>query len=71
MTNEEYPVLTQFRGTLNSAKIAEEHGRSTVLAEPFGSRMGWFSLSDLQKTGRAEKFGFYGIHACLLEGPSQ
>jgi len=62
MTDEEYPVLTQFRGSLDYAKIAEvrndKYGRSGRLAEPFGSRMGWFSYDDLLKHGRAESQGF-------------
>ncbi|HEY1361787.1 MAG TPA: hypothetical protein VGF60_06045 [Xanthobacteraceae bacterium] len=51
MTDEEYPVLTQFRGTLDYPKVAEirdgKHGRVGVLAEPFGSRMGAFGYDDL------------------------
>jgi hypothetical protein len=31
---------------------------SACLAEPFGSRMGWFSYDDLRKKGRAESQGF-------------
>lgn len=62
MTDEDYPVLTQFRGTLDYAKIAEirngKHGRDARLAEPFGSRMGWFSYDNLEKRGRAESQGF-------------
>jgi hypothetical protein len=61
LTDEEYPVLTQFRASLDYAKIAEvrndKHGRSGRLAEPFGSRMGWFSYDDLLKKGRAESQG--------------
>jgi hypothetical protein len=61
-TNEEYPVLRQFRGTLDYAKIAQirddKHGRAAQLAEPFGSKMGWFNYDDLLKRGRAESQGF-------------
>jgi hypothetical protein len=60
--DEEYPVLTQFRGTLDYAKVAEirdgKHGRVAVLAEPFESRMGVFGYDDLLKNGRAESAGF-------------
>jgi hypothetical protein len=59
---DEYPVLTQLRGALNYAKIAEirndKYARAARLAEPFGSRMGWFNYSDLLKRGRAESQGF-------------
>jgi hypothetical protein len=60
--DEEYPVMTQFRGTLDYAKIAQvrddRHGQSAMLAEPFGSRMGWFNYTDLLQRGRAESQGF-------------
>jgi hypothetical protein len=60
--DEEYPVLTQFRGTLDYAKVAEirdgKHGRVGRLAEPFGSRMGVFGYDDLLKQGGAESAGF-------------
>jgi hypothetical protein len=63
MTDDQgYPVLTQFRGTLDFAKVAriwnDKHGRSAVLAEPFGSRMGTFGYDDLLKRGKAESQGF-------------
>jgi hypothetical protein len=62
MHDEEYPVLTQFRGKLDYVKIAElrddKWGRSALLAEPFGSRMGWFSFEDLLRGGRAESQGY-------------
>jgi hypothetical protein len=62
MHEEEYPVLTQFRGKLDYAKIAQvredKWGRSAVLAEPFGSQMGWFSYADLLQKGRAESQGY-------------
>ena len=63
MTDDtEYPVLTNYRGTLDFAKVAriwnDKYGRSAVLAEPFGSRMGTFSYEDLLKRGRAESQGF-------------
>jgi hypothetical protein len=61
-TNDEYPILTQFRGTLNYAKVAEtrdgKHGREVRLAEPIGSRMGWFNYDDFLSRGLAESQGF-------------
>lgn len=59
---EEYPVVTQFSGTLDYAKIAQtrddKYGPSAMLAEPFGSRMGWFNYTDFLKNGRADSRGF-------------
>jgi hypothetical protein len=68
--DEEYPVMTQFRGTLDYRKIAhirdDKYGRSATLEEPFGSRMGWFSYTDLFKHGKAESQG-YTVYPHIVE----
>jgi hypothetical protein len=60
--DQEYPVVTQFRGELNYAKIADvrpaKWGRVARLAEPFGSKMGPFNYEDLLNKGRAENQGY-------------
>jgi hypothetical protein len=62
MHDEEYPVLTQFKGKLDYSKIGQlrpdKWGRSACLAEPFGSKMGWFNYEDLLQKGRAESQGY-------------
>jgi hypothetical protein len=60
--DQEYFVWNRFHGVGDAAKIETieqaKHGHKARMAEPFGSKMGWFSYEDLIRAGRAESQGF-------------
>jgi hypothetical protein len=60
--DREWFVWNTFKGVVDTASVAEtkpwKHGINAHLAEPYGTKVGPISLSDLEKHGRVESNGY-------------